>query len=90
MTINMEIASVFKRYTGNQSKIDVSGKNIGEVLQDMARQYPETRKVFLDEEGRLLRSYDIFINGKSVYPLKPETPVKEGDKLDLVMIINGG
>lgn len=90
MSINLEVAAVFKRYTGNQTRIDVDGKNISEVLEDMARQYPETRRVFLDEEGHLHRNYDIFINGQSVYPLKPETPVNEGDKLDLVMIINGG
>ncbi len=90
MSISLEIASVFKRYTGNQTKIDVSGDTVGEVLQDMARQYPEARNVFLDQDGHLHRNYDIFINGQSVYPLKPETPVKEGDKLDLIMIINGG
>ncbi len=90
MSISLEIASVFKRYTGNQTKIDVSGDTVGEVLQDMARQYPEARNVFLDQDGHLNRNYDIFINGQSVYPLKPETPVKEGDKLDLIMIINGG
>lgn len=90
MSISMEIPAVFKRYTGDRSTVNVTGSNIGQVLQDMARQHPEAAKIFLDNEGRLHRSYDIFINGQSVYPLKPETPVKEGDKLDLIMIINGG
>ena len=90
MSISMEIASVFRRYTGDNSKIEVSGNNIGEILNDLKSQYPEAGKVFLDHEGNLHQSYDIFINGESIFPLKNTTPVKDGDKLTLIMIINGG
>ena len=90
MSIRIEISPVFSRYVGNQLNVEVNGTTIGECLHDLARQHPDVNRVFLDRDGNLLRTYDIYINGESVYPLRMTTPVKDGDKLNLLMIINGG
>ena len=90
MTVQMEISPIFARYVDNKLNVKVEGATIGEALQDLTRQHPAAGRVFLDRSGNLLHSYEIYLNGQSVYPLKMETPVKDGDKLTLLMIINGG
>jgi molybdopterin converting factor small subunit len=90
MSVQMEISPIFAKYVDNQLNVKVAGSTIGEALQDLKRQHPAAGRVFLDREGKLLHSYELYLNGESVYPLKMENPVKDGDKLTLLMIINGG
>lgn len=90
MSVQMEISPVFKKYADNNTNFEVEGNTLGECLHDMARRFPKTKKVFMDDEGNLLRRYDIFLNGEGVYPVTMDLPVKDGDKLILLMIIHGG
>ena len=90
MSAKVEISSVFGRYTNNQLSIKVEGSTVGECLDDFLRQYPDMRKIVLDKNSKLRHNYDIYINGKSIYPLEMTKPVNDGDKLNLIMLIQGG
>ena len=90
MSIEIQLSSVFARYAGNQTIIEVKGSNIGECLEDLFRQYPELKKIFLDKDGNLLRAYDIYLNGASAYPKEMTKAVKDSDKLHIVPVIYGG
>ncbi len=90
MKVSLETPSVFRRHTGNETRFDLEGSNIGEVIDSFVNKYPGTRKIFLDRDGNILHNYNVFINGENVYPLRREVPVKDGDNLALIMIINGG
>ena len=90
MSIEVEISSIFARYANNQTKLKAEGKTVGEILHDLGRQYPELKKLILDKNGNLDQSFDVFINGESAYPHTMTRQVKEGDKLNIVMLIHGG
>jgi len=90
MSATVEISSIFGRYTNNQLSIKVAGNTVGECLDDFLRQHPDMRKIVLDKNDKLRHNYDIFVNGKSAYPLEMTKPVNDGDKLNLVMLIQGG
>jgi molybdopterin converting factor small subunit len=90
MSAEIEISSIFGRYTNDQLNIKVEGKTVGECIQDFVRQYPDIRKVLLDKDGKLSHSYDVFINGESAYPVDMAKSVSDGDKLNIVMLIYGG
>ena len=90
MSVRMEISPIFAKYVDNELNVELEGGTIGEALQDLSRKHPSAGRVFLDRSGNLLHSYEIYLNGESVYPLRLETPVKDGDKLTLLMIIQGG
>jgi molybdopterin converting factor small subunit len=90
MNINVEISSIFARYTRNQTKLKLAGQTVGECLHDLARQYPDFGEMLLDKNGDLSPSFDVFINGESAYPNTMHQPVKDGDKLHIVMLIHGG
>jgi hypothetical protein len=90
MSIDIEFSSVFSRYTNNQTDIKAEGKTVGECLRDIARQYPEFGSLILDKNGGLSPTFDVFVNGDSVYPHTMTYPVKDGDRLNIVMLIHGG
>ena len=90
MSVDIEISSIFARYTNNQVHLKASGKTVGACLRDLARQYPDFKKLILDKNGNLQPSFDIFINGESAYPHTMAYPVKDGDKLHIVLLIHGG
>ena len=90
MSVEIELASIFGSYTDNKLNINVEGKTVGECLEDLFRQFPKLKELLITKSGKLHRSYDVYINGKSAYPKEMEKPVKDGDKLNIVFIIYGG
>jgi sulfur-carrier protein len=90
MSINIEFTSILSKYTNNQTDIKADGKTVGECLHDIARQYPEFGSLILDKNGELTQTFEVFVNGDSIYPNTMAYPIKEGDTLNIVMIIHGG
>jgi sulfur carrier protein ThiS len=90
MSVEMHISSYFGSYTNNQQVAQVNGSTVGECLNDLAKQFPPLKQVLFDKKGRLYHYYDVFINGESVYPNVQQAPVKDGDRLNIVWIIQGG
>lgn len=68
----------------------MEGKTLGECIDELIGKYPEMKKLILDREGKLTRSYDIYVNGESSYPLEMAKPIKAGDKINLVFVVFGG
>jgi molybdopterin converting factor small subunit len=90
MTVSIEIPSIFASYAGNLTSFEAEGRTVGECLKDLEKRYPDLVKLILAKDGGLLNSIDIFVNGESVYPRALSKPVKDGDKLKVIMIIQGG
>jgi sulfur carrier protein ThiS len=90
MSVNIEIPSVFGRYSGNKLNFRVEARTVGEALHKLGKESPGLGKMLLDDEGKLTRAFDVFVNGESAYPGTMARPVKDGDKLNIVMVIYGG
>jgi molybdopterin converting factor small subunit len=90
MSVNVEISSIFGRYTDGVLNMKVEGKTVRECLHDLVRQYPKLKKMLLNKDGDLMHSYDYFINGQNVYPKDMSRPLDAGDKLNIVYVIHGG
>ncbi|MHB8104405.1 MAG: MoaD/ThiS family protein [Dehalococcoidales bacterium] len=90
MSVDVEISSIFGRYTDNVLNMKVEGKTVRECLHDLVRQFPKLKRMLLDKDGNLMHSYDFYINGASVYPKDMNLPLKDGDKLNVLYVIHGG
>jgi len=90
MSVEIELSSIFGRFTDNKLTFQVGGSTVGECLKELFKQYPKLEKLLLNKEGRLQHAYDVYVNGESAYPKEMIKPVKDGDKLNLVFIIYGG
>jgi molybdopterin converting factor small subunit len=90
MSVDVEISSIFGRYTGGVLNMKVEGKTVRECLHDLTRQFPDLKRMLLNKDDNLMHSYDFYINGESVYPKDMNTPLKDGDKLNVLYVIHGG
>ena len=88
--IEVNISSTFARYTNNQLVVKVKGNTVGECLDHLVKQFPDLKQVLFDQEGKLHRYIDIYVNDASAYPEELARPVKDGDRLHIMMIIAGG
>jgi len=90
MSIEVEIAGVFRSYFNGEKIVSAEGNTIGECLEYLSRKYPSTKNMFIDDKGKLQNHFEVYLNGESTYGIGCETPVNDGDKMDLVYIIHGG
>jgi len=74
--------------TNNQRTIEVNGDSVRECLKHLETQFPKLE--LLDKDGELHRYIDIFANGEIVYPQELDKPVKDGDEISIILMIEGG
>lgn len=90
MSIKINIHPSFQRYTNGLGVAKVEGNTVGECLDQLVKQFPEMNKELFDINGELPAYVDIYVNRKSTYPEELSKPVKDGDELDIVLLIFGG
>ncbi len=90
MSIEIKFSPALTRYTNKQPKASVSGSTVGECLDHLVKQFPGLKPAMFQQNGKLHNYLDVYINGKSAYPEELIKPVKDGDKLHIVMVLAGG
>jgi len=88
--IKVNIHQNLRHLTNDLSTVEVSGNTVGECLDELINQYPGLRKYVFDKDDRLLNYVDVYVNLESSYPEELAKRVKEGDELDITLIIAGG
>ena len=85
------IPTALRPFTRMQATIDVEGRRIGELLQELVRTYPELRPHLYAEDGRLRSYVNVYVNDDDFRALqREETPLAPGDVVSLVPAIAGG
>ncbi|GBG15471.1 GTPase [Novimethylophilus kurashikiensis] len=81
------IPSALLSYTG-ASQVDASGATLGEVLDELDRQYPGIRFRMIDEQQQVRRHIRVFVNGVSAENLS--LPIQPDDQVVIVQALSGG
>jgi molybdopterin synthase sulfur carrier subunit len=85
------IPSSLRRYTAGQSKVEVSGSNINEIIEDLERQYPGVKSRLCDDTGHIKRYVNVFVNDEEIRSLQgADTPLSEKDEVSIVPAMAGG
>jgi len=91
MGIRVRIPTPLRRFTGGAEEISAVGANIGAVLDDLERKHPGIKERLCDEDGKVRRFVNIYVNGDDIRFLDSlNTNVKEGDEVSIVPAIAGG
>ena len=91
MSINVDIFYArLMQLMGNPDSVEVNGSTVGECLNDLVRQYPGADRLLFNKQRQLLRSLYVYVNAESAYTAELTAPVKEGDKLIIMVFISGG
>jgi adenylyltransferase/sulfurtransferase len=87
----LHIPNLMKFYVNNQTELLVEGFTIAEALSDLTIRYPAIKFHIFDDQGKLRRYINLFVNTTNITDLDGlQTAIKENDKITLLPSISGG
>jgi len=89
-SIKIHIPSYMQSFTNNMKVAEVNGSTVGECLNHLVKQFPGMKKQLFSKDGDLFENIIMSVNGESAYPEQLTKPVKDGDELNIILIIGGG
>jgi hypothetical protein len=75
-----------RKVTGEREFVEVKGNTIRECMEDLFRQYPETREWFNPENAIVW----MVLNQNIINFDQMDMVVPEGTDIDLILVIGGG
>ncbi len=91
MSVRVRVPTPLRRFTGGADEVSVSGATVASVVENLEQHHPGIKERICDEEGKVRRFVNIFVNGDDIRFLSNlETAVKEGDEVSIVPAIAGG
>jgi len=91
MSVLVRIPTPLRGLTKGAAEVQGSGDTVGDIIQDLERQFPGLRDRLVDEGGDLRRFINIYVNEEDIRFLEgARTSLKAGDSLSIVPAIAGG
>lgn len=91
MTTPVLIPTALRSFTGAESRVELDGRTVGELLANLVSRYGELRPHLYDDSGRLRSYVNVYVNEEDYRYLDREaTPVRAGDVVSIVPSIAGG
>lgn len=91
MAVTVHIPTPLQEFTQQQDAVEVEGENVREALATLDARFAGIRQRLYDEEGRLRRFVNIYVNQEDIRFLQGEgTELRDGDELSIVPAIAGG
>jgi len=91
MSVRVRIPTPLRRFTAGAEEVGVGGTTISTVVDDLEHKFPGIKERLCDEQGRVRRFVNIYVNGDDIRFLNSlDTPVRDGDEVSIVPAIAGG
>ncbi len=88
--IKINIPSYMQSFTNKMEVVEVNGSTVGECLTRLVKQFPGLKGQLFIKGGNLFENIIISVNRESAYPEQLAKPVKDGDELNILLIVGGG
>ncbi len=91
VTVEVRIPVGLRSLAGRAATVRLTGRTVGELLADLARQYPDLGEKIVGPDGNLRDNVNVYRNGEDIrYQAMLDTPLAEGDTVQLVSALAGG
>jgi molybdopterin synthase sulfur carrier subunit len=91
VAVTVRLPTIMRSNAGGQSEIAAEGATIGEVIDDVVRQFPGTASHLRAPDGGVHRFVNVYLNDEDVrYLGKLDTKVGDGDTVSIVPAVAGG
>lgn len=91
MAVKVRIPTPLQKLTQNRAEVDSNGSTISELVDDLERNYPGIKERIYDENGKVRRFINIYVNEEDVRFLQGDsTQIKDGDEVSIIPAIAGG
>lgn len=85
------IPAPLRRLVGGQSRLQVEGATVGEVLERLDAAHPGVRQYLFDEAGAVRAYVNIFVNATEIRQAQGlATPVRPEDEVAIIPAMAGG
>lgn len=91
MPAKVKVPTPLQKLVNNQSEVSADGANIIELINNLESSYAGIKERICDENGRVRRFVNIYVNGEDIRFLQSEeTELKDGDEVSIIPAIAGG
>jgi molybdopterin converting factor small subunit len=89
--VQVRVTAVLQKLVGGQKIVPATGSTVRAVLDDLDARFPGFKGHMYGEDGKIQRFVNIYLNDEDIrYTGGPDTPVRSGDKLDILPALAGG
>jgi sulfur-carrier protein len=87
----VKIPTPLRQYTGGSPEVEVGGETAGEVIGNLAQEYPDLKQHLYTGDGKLRSFVNVYKGDEDIRYLDgADTEVSEGDELSIIPSIAGG
>lgn len=91
MSVQVLIPTPLQKFTNNQASVDVDAKSVAELIDGLDAAFPGIRARLCDEEGKIRRFLNFYVNSEDIRFLDNETTaLSAGDEVSIVPAVAGG
>jgi molybdopterin converting factor small subunit len=90
MPVKIHIHITHRQFTNDLEVVAVEGNTVGECLNHLIKQFPGMEKALFSKKDKLLNVVEVFVNHATAYPNELTKPVKDGDEINLLVMLAGG
>jgi molybdopterin synthase sulfur carrier subunit len=91
MPVNVKVPTPLRKFTQGSESVEGTGATVAALMEDLEKRYPGIRERICDDQGRVRRFVNLYVNGDDIRFLQQlETKVKDGDEISIVPAIAGG
>ncbi len=91
MPVEVRIPTVLREHAGGQASIQANGETVGEVFEDIIRQFPLLAGQLITEDGMLHKFVNVYRNDEDVRFLQLlDTTVSDSDVISILPAVAGG
>ena len=90
MSITVSIPTAFRRHTEGLGNFDCQATNLNELFEALETRFPELKPHLRDEQGKIRRFLNVYVNDEDIRFLGPDYKFSQGDEVTLVPSIAGG
>jgi len=77
--------------TKGAADVQVTADTVGDLIEDLERQFPGMRERLVEESGEIRRFINIYVNQEDIRFLQgAKTALTQGDEVSIVPAIAGG
>jgi sulfur-carrier protein len=90
MSVTVKIPTQLRAATGGEPEVEVTGSNVGEVLDAVFAVHGELRDR-ITQDGDLRRFVNVYVSGEDIrFQQGLETAIKDGDEVTILPAVAGG
>ena len=91
MPVEVRLPTILRQHAGGQSSVRANGGTLGEVFEDLVRQFPGLQGRVVTDDGGLHKFVNVYVNDDDVrYMDKLDTKVSDDDVVSILPAVAGG